>query len=588
MLRRITFSLPAIVAFLILSNCAEGKTKIISSNKDGTGVVATTQSHGGELATIANGEELFDTHCSSCHEIENAGIGPRLGGITRVWSEKELLAFISNPAKVVEAGDPRAVAQFKKYKLMMPAFEYLKESEIKSIIAYIDHETKSKNIEPLVVETTKAEVKRFAEPIQASPLRIELADYLTFPASSEKEKARTRIATMRAHPSGNGTQFVSDQNGIIYRIKDGEVGTFLDIRPLIDNFATEPGLGTGLGSFTFHPDFLNNGLIYITYTEKPTGKPADYSYADSIRVKLQWVVSEWKIKDVNAAVFAGSHRELLRINVPGASHGTQDIGFTPGLKGDPDYGMLYIGTGDGGATIGKHPELTHDLRSLLGTIIRINPLGNNSPNGQYGIPADNPFFNHPDPKVRQEIWAYGFRNPHHLAWWKSPQGPVLLETDVGEGNVEEINLVEKGQDYGWNLREGNYALDFENLKSPKDLPDGEAGPYRDPFAQYDHTDGNAIIGGYVYEGPLEALRDKFVFGDIVRGRLMYLDFSKGINDHTIYEMFVVQDGKNVSLKKLTPTPRLDLRITYDPFKKEMYLMTKGDGKIRKIVKAYLE
>ncbi|WP_373513963.1 sorbosone dehydrogenase family protein, partial [Persicitalea sp.] len=365
--------------------------------------------------------------------------------------------------------------------------------------------------------------------------------------------------------------------------------TFLDIRPLIDNFATEPGLGTGLGSFAFHPDFLDNGLIYITYTEKPTGKSADYSYDDSIQLKLQWVVSEWKIKDVNASVFAGTHREMLRINVPGASHGTQDIGFTPGLrKGDPDYGMLYIGTGDGGTTIGKHPELTHNLRSLLGTIIRIDPLGRNSPNGKYGIPSDNPFYNNPDPKVRQEIWAYGFRNPHHLTWWNGPQGPVLFESEVGEGNVEEINLIEKGQDYGWNVREGNYALDLKNLKAPKPLPDGEVGPFRDPFAQYDHTDGNAIIGGYVYEGPLDALRDKFVFGDISRGRLMYLDLSKGLNDRTMYEMFIIKDGKATSMKEIVPTPRLDLRITYDPFKKEMYLMTKGDGKIRKIVKAYLE
>ncbi len=92
----------------------------------------------------------------------------------------------------------------------------------------------------------------------------------------------------------------------------------------------------------------------------------------------------------------------------------------------------------------------------------------------------------------------------------------------------------------------------------------------------------------MYEGPLPALQDKLIFGDIVRGRLLYLDFSKGLNDHTVYEMFVVQNCKNVSLKELSPTPRLDLRITYDPFKKEMYLMTKGDGKIRKIVKAYLE
>ncbi len=587
MLRNFLFLIFVSTFLLFLINCAGRKTKTVSSRTIDVTVAAKPADR--ELITVANGEELFDTNCSSCHAIEDAGIGPRLGGITRVWSEKQMLAFISNPAKVIEAGEPRAVAQFDRYKLVMPAFEYLKEAEIKSIIAYIDHETKAKNLAPLEVEMATSEVKRFAPAIQASPVRIELEDYVTIPASTNKDLARTRIATMRAHPSGDGTKFVSDQNGIIYRIKGKEVSTFLDIRPLIENFTSEPGLGTGLGSFAFHPDFLNNGLIYITHTEKPAGARADYSFPDSIKVRLQWVVSEWKMKDVKAVEFSGDRREMLRIDVPNVVHGTQDIGFSPDLKkDDPDYGMLYIGTGDGGSTIMKHPELPHNLHSLLGTIIRIDPLGRNSPNGKYGIPTDNPFFNNPDPKVRKEIWAYGFRNPHHLTWWDAPQGRVLFATEVGEGNVEEINLIEKGQDYGWNVREGNYTVDFKNLNSPKSVPDGEAGPFRDPFAQYDHTDGNAIIGGYVYEGPLEALRKKFVFGDIIRGRLMYLDFSQGLNDHTIYEMFVVQNGKNVSMKELVPTPRLDLRVTYDPFKKEMYLMTKGDGKIRKIVKAYLE
>ncbi len=535
-----------------------------------------------------DGEELFDTYCASCHEIENASIGPRLGGITKVKTELELLTFIQNPAKVVEWGDPRAVAQYQKYKLMMPAFNHLKEGEIKSIIAYIGKETEAKNIAPLEVELTEVEVKRFAKPIQESPLRIELEEYATIPASTDKDLARTRIATMRTHPSGDGTQLVSDQNGMIYRLKDGKVNTYLDIRPMFEHFTPIPGLGTGLGSFALHPDFLKNGLIYITHTEKPTGTTADYNYADSIKVQLQWIVSEWKVNDVNAPTFSGEHRELLRIDVPSGIHGTQDIAFVPGLKkGDPDYGMLYIGTGDGGSTIGKHPELPHNLRSLLGTIIRIDPLGRNSPNGKYGIPADNPFYKNADPKVRKEIWAYGFRNPHRLAWWNGPKGRVMVETEVGERNVEEINIIEKGVDYGWNVREGDYEITHDAMDKPF-TPSANNPKYRAPFAQYDHTDGNAISGGYVYEGPLKALQNKYIFGDIIRGRMLYLDVAKGFTDPTIYEMQIVQNGETTTLKDMVPTPRLDLRITYDPYQKEMYLMTKGDGKIRKIVKAYLK
>ena len=568
---------------MILLNCAGGKPRKISSRD-----FSLPESAVSAGTPVAHGEELFVANCASCHALENPGIGPRLGGVTKVWSKPQLLAFIQNPAKVIESGEARAVAQFEKYKLMMPGFDYLKPEDINSIIAYIDQETKVKNIEPLAVslDAPKTEAVRYAPLIQPSKLRIELEDFVTIPASSDK-LPRTRIATMRAHPSGKGTLFVSDQNGIIYRIDQGKVGTFLDVRPLIDDFVATPGLGTGLGSFAFHPDYLNNGLIYITHTEKPTGKPADYSYADSVKVALQWVVSEWKMKDVASPVFEGTRRELLRINVPNVVHGTQDIGFVLGLKkGDPDYGMLYIGTGDGGSTISKHPELSHEVHSLLGTIIRIDPLGTNSPNAQYGIPADNPFYTSPDPKVRKEIWAYGFRNPHRLAWWDSPQGMKLLEAEVGEGTVEEINLIEKGQDYGWNVREGDYAISYKKLDTVTPVPAGEVGSYRPPFAQYDHTDGNAISGGYIYEGPLSALKDKYIFGDIIRGRLWYLDLSQGLTDHTIYELFVEQQGTPVTMKELSPTPRLDLRITYDPYKKEMYLMTKGDGKIRKIAKAY--
>jgi len=584
MLRRILYPIFIFSCFLFLLNCAGGKVKKVAS-RDYPVINPAAK----EVTALAHGEELFEANCASCHALENAGIGPRLGGITKVWSEEQLLAYIQNPAKVIEAGNARAVAQYEKYKLMMPAFDYLKPEEIRSIITYISQETKSKNIEPLAVTTTtqKTEAVRYAPMIEPSKLRIELEEFVTIPASSVK-LPRTRITTMRAHPSGDGTLFVSDQNGLIYRINGGKINTFLDVRPLIDNFTTAPGLGTGLGSFTFHPDYLNNGLIYMTYTEKPTGKSADYFYADSIKVALQWVVSEWKMKDVRSPVCEGTSRELLRINVPNVVHGTQDIDFVPGLKqGDPDYGMLYIGTGDGGSTISKHPELPHNLRSLLGTIIRINPLGINSPNGKYGIPADNPFYNNPDPRVRKEIWAYGFRNPHRLAWWNSPSGMKMFEGEVGENAVEEINLVEKGQDYGWNVREGDYAVSYKNLSTPKPVPAGEAGSYVAPFAQYDHADGNAISGGYVYEGLLKTLQDKYVFSDIIRGRLWYLDLSHGLTDHTIYELFVQQNGLPVTMKELSPTPRLDLRITYDPFKKEMYLITKGDGKVRKIVKAYL-
>lgn len=404
------------------------------------------------------------SNCASCHTMTEEGIGPRLGGVTSLLSEPSLVKFIKSPSEVIGTGDVRAVTLSRKYKMVMPPFDFLGTEEIKSILVYISEETRLRSIQPLVVNKNDNlagnAIERLITPVAKSGLKIELEDFIAIPASSDK-LPKTRIANMRPHPSVDGTLFVSDQRGIIYRINNAKVNTFLDIRPIIENYINEPGLGTGLGSFAFHPDYLQNGLIYITHTEAFKGKKADYEYADSVKVFLQWVVSEWKIKDVNSTSFEGSHRELLRINVPNNVHGTQDIGFVPGLKkGDDDYGMLYIGTGDGGSTIGKHPELCHNLHSLLGTIIRIDPLGNNSKNGQYGIPADNPFVNNPDQAVRKEIYAYGFRNPHRMSW-DLTNGKTMFGAEVGESNFEEVNIIVKGGDYAWNTQEGN----FRNITS---------------------------------------------------------------------------------------------------------------------------
>ncbi|ACT91573.1 conserved hypothetical protein [Dyadobacter fermentans DSM 18053] len=513
--------------------------------------------------------------------MEQEEIGPRLGGITTLLSEQELIAFVKNPNHAIEAGNARAVSLSKRYKMIMPPFDFLKDDEIRSILAYIASETKLHNIAPLEVKTDTAAVARLAQPVIKSGLRIELEDFVTIPASSDK-MPRTRIANMRPHPSNDGSLYISDQRGIIYKIRDRQVSTFLDLRPDLADFVNEPGLGTGLGSFVFHPEYLNNGLIYITHTEAPKGKPADYSYNDSIEVAVQWVVSEWKMDDVTSPAFKGSRRELLRINVPSTVHGTQDIGFNPdAAKGEKDYGMLYIGTGDGGSTIGKHPELCHSMQSLLGTIIRIDPLGNNSKNGRYGIPADNPFVN-ADAGVYKEIYAYGFRNPHRLAWHKG----TLLSTEVGESNFEEVNVIVKGGDYGWNVREGNYAISSKDLKNVYPVPETDAGSFEKPYLQYDHIDGNAISGGYVYEGPIAALKDKYIFGDIVKGRIFYANVDRGLTDHSIYELLITQDGRETDLVKMSGSKRVDVRIEYNRFTKEMYLMTKSDGKVRRVRNAF--
>jgi glucose/arabinose dehydrogenase/mono/diheme cytochrome c family protein len=567
MLRSLPSLLFSCLALSVLLNCAGSKksqaTQLVSGSDDG--------------------KELFTTHCVSCHAMENEEIGPRLGGVTSLLSEKELVAFVKNPGQAIESGNARAVGLSKRYKMIMPPFDFLKDDEIKAILSYVAAETKLHNIAPLEVKVHESgPAARLAAPVMKSDLRIELEDFVTIPASAEK-MPRTRIANMRPHPAHDGSLFVSDQRGIIYKIdRQKNITEFLDLRPLVENFVNEPGLGTGLGSFAFHPDYLSNGLIYITHTESFKGKPADYQYDDSVKVALQWVVSEWKADDPKNPVFKGNRRELIRINVPNVVHGTQDIGFAPGLKkGDRDYGLLYIGTGDGGSTISKHPELCHKLTSLLGTIIRIDPLERNSSNGRYGIPEDNPFMKEINPAVFKEIYAYGFRNPHRLAWHDGN----LFSAEVGESNFEEVNVIIKGGDYGWNVREGNYGISSKDLKNVYPVPD--AGNFVKPFLIYDHLDGNAISGGSVYEGSISALKDKYIFGDIVNGRIFYAHITKAFTDSTVHELGIVSNAKDTDLMQMSGSKRVDLRIEYDPFTKEMYMMTKSDGKIRRISKAYL-
>lgn len=565
-----------------LSRCA---------SQSGTAKQAGPADYPTDPKVLTQGKELFSTTCSACHSLTDEGIGPRLGGVTNALPKTALVAFIQNPSTVIASGNPRAVSLQQKYKQTMPAFDFLKPAEITSILAYIDKESRLRNIPPLTVAnpTAVAETpERLIAPVASSDLKIELEDFIQLPATGEK-RPMTRLATMRPFPANDGTLFVSDQRGIIYRIKDGQYAIFLDIREKIADFINVTGLGTGLGSFAFHPDFLTNGLIYITHTEAYKNQKADYAYADSVRVRLQWVLSEWKMKDVSSPTFEGTRRELLRLNMPSDVHGVQDIGFEPAIpKTDPNYGKLFIGIGDGGSTIGRHPELAHSKHSFLGTIIRIDPLGTNSRNGNYGIPSDNPFVNDPDPGIVKEIWAYGFRNPHRMAWDKVNGRSILLASEVSESNFEEINLIEKGKDYGWNVREGNFGISYRELKKVFKLQPGEEGDYQKPLAAYDHIDGNAISGGYVYRGNLAALQGKYVFGDIVNGRVFFISIDPDMSDPVIREITVVHNGKKTSMEAITGSKRVDLRICYNEFTREMFLMTKSDGKIRKIVKAYNE
>jgi mono/diheme cytochrome c family protein len=572
----IRYVLPSAIILLVILWFAIGRSK--------------SNHYASDRRTLLRGQVLFSRYCAACHGLKEEGIGPGLGGVTRLLSERELTAFIHDPEKEIRSGNARAIALLARYKQTMPAFPGMADDSIHAILSYIDQQTEQFDIEAPAPDRLANQKNRLTgslvRPPVKSNLRMELEDVIRIPRLSYSTPD-LGIVTLRPHPAGDGRLFVSDQGGILYVITDGKAEVYMDLREQVKDFNIGPGIATGLGSFDFHPDFLNNGLLYLTHAEKFHGQRADYSVADSVRSEVQWVLCEWKVDDVNAKTFKGTRRELLRLHAPTFGHGAQDLRFIPGLgKNDPDYGLIYWGYGDGGSNNIRKPELGHNLKSFLGTILRIDPAGHNSRNGHYGIPPDNPFAAELDPGIVKEIWAYGFRNPHRMTW-DLLHGRRMLATDIGESNIEELNVIEKGGDYGWPNREGNFRIFTKSdLKTVYPLEEEDQALYKKPFAVYDHTAGNAISGGFIYDGDLEKLRNKYIFGDIVNGKVFYVNMDENLSDSTIYELTIIRDGKETSLRDLSHERRMHLRIGYDRFAKQLYLITKVDGMIRRVTNVY--
>jgi glucose/arabinose dehydrogenase len=268
-------------------------------------------------------------------------------------------------------------------------------------------------------------------------------------------------------------------------------------------------------------------------------------------------------------------------------HGVQEITFNPlSKKGDDDYGLLYIGVGDGGAVENGYAFLAHSQEKIWGTVLRIDPAGRNSSNGQYGIPATNPFVKNRTDKTVGEIYAYGFRNPHRISWSRSGQ---MLVSNIGHSNIESVNLIMAGHDYGWPIREGTFVLNpYGDLTKVYPLPpDDSAYHVTYPVIEYDHDEGKAISGGLEYWGnALPQLKGKYFFGDIPKGRLFYAEMAdiKQGGQATIKEWKVSVNGITKTLVELCGTDRVDLHFGRDD-KGELYILTKPDGKIYKLVSA---
>lgn len=536
--------------------------------------------------SVAKGQVLFTQNCTSCHQIKTDGIGPKLSGITSITSPAWVKKFIKNSQDVIAAGDERATQVFLKYKkAIMPSYSHLQEAELDAIVDYLATTKPIKN--NFKKDYGEGLKNPIPEPIEVSNLVIDVKQFSQFPVSSEGGKyPLTRITKLAPHPT-TGQIFVNDLRGKLYKMEGNTPVVYMDFAQLVPNFIHQPGLASGLGSFAFHPDFLNNGLLYTTHSEKTGSAKADFAYADSIKVSLQWVLTEWKIENPASGIFSGKPREMMRVNVVAVIHGVQEIVFNPtAKKGEADYGLLYIGIGDGGAAENGYAFLTNKEEQIWGKILRIDPAGSNSKNGKYGIPATNPYVKSTNKKALKEIFASGFRNPHRIMWTSKGD---MLTVNIGHANIESLYKIEAGQNYGWPIREGKFVIHADgDMNQVYPLPaNDKVYNITYPVATFDHDEAKAITGGYEYTGNLvPALKGKYLFGDIPTGRLLYLDVAdlKQGQIAKIREWKLSLNGKSETLRNLCGNDRIDLHFGLDA-QGEMYIMTKADGKVYQIIGA---
>jgi len=308
-------------------------------------------------------------------------------------------------------------------------------------------------------------------------------------------------------PDNSGRLFIVDQIGVIkILMQDGTIADqpFLDLRSRMVEL--NPGYDErGLLGFAFHRDYSQNGRFFVYYSALlRSGGPTGWNHTSHI--------SEFRVMAGNPdKADETSERVVLQVDEPQANHNGGQIRFGPD-------GYLYIPLGDGGGAndvgLGHSPIGNgQDINTLLGKILRID-VDSGQP---YAIPPDNPFVGRDGV---DEIYALGLRNPFQISF-DIGGTHELFAGDAGQNLWEEVDIITKGGNYGWNIREGKACFDPDSPnKSPQQCPDKDASGNQliDPIISYGHSGsgitGTAVIGGFVYRGKaIPGLQEVYIFGD---------------------------------------------------------------------------
>jgi hypothetical protein len=386
---------------------------------------------------------------------------------------------------------------------------------------------------------------------------------------------------------------------------------------------------SGLQSLAFHPDFDVPGMpgygkLYTTMLEVRPSSPDGHFYlgnsSHGAGIPADGVLAEWTYDHQAKSVATNSYRELFRVNMPLFDHPIKQARFDPYARpGDPNYGLLYVTHGDSNIKHSPNDD-PQQLDNALGKMLRIDPLEAGA--DRYSIPASNPFAASSDADVLQEVFAYGFRNPHTFSFNRDDDGVAhILVGDIGRNNVEEVNIVLAGANYGWPKREGTFVH--------RQLPDSDPGAgyitgvaplpvdeaaqgYTFPVAQYDHnallsqiSSGNAIASGFVIRnGSDPKLHNQLIFNNFAfhDGAVYHADFDQmmhsvvhlglgqqpsQLTQADLHKLRIALDHDNDSgtppqvfddFRQLLSAPRSDTRFGEGVFG-EMYISSKTNGTI---------
>jgi len=429
-----------------------------------------------------------------------------------------------------------------------------------------------------------------------------------------------RVSYVRDLPDGR--RFANDSRGVLYLLgANNEPRVYANVAAVFPH-AVYNRLESGFIGFVFHPEFARNGLFYTVHGERATGNPKVPDFIPPgftpKDVTYHNIITEWHATNPAANVFDGTRRELLREAhvVQNLTHPMGAVDFNPTAKpGDPDYGLLYTSGSDHGFSNGGGPNAntasqTQRLDSIMTAILRLDPrspkAGGVKGLGDYTIPAANKFAADGDPKTLGEIYAYGFRNAHRMSW---DTDGTMFASDIGMNQIEEINIVRNGENYGWMMREGYWensrwrgGVLNDLFALPGDVLNGrEKDGVTYPVAMYDHDEGRAVSGGFAYHGRIAALQGKFVFGDVQNGRLFAADLAEmkkaddgipqtvaPIEEIQLYVLDAYGSRMGVSMRELvdrtmgTSLSRVDLHISQTA-DGELLLTSRQDGTIRMLV-----